>query len=178
MNYSLKGKCPQLSSQVGFIAPSADLVGDVTIAEGVNIWFNAVLRGDMDAISIGKNTNIQDCAVVHTDLGLPCHIGGGVTLGHSAVIHGCTIGDHCLVGMGAIVLNEAEIGDECLIGAGSLVPQGMKVPPRSLVFGSPARVVKDLSQSVIDNIRKNGNVYLANSQDYLDGMRLLNVNSE
>jgi len=173
MKYSLNGKSPQIDKKVGFIAPSADLIGDITLAEGVNIWFNTVIRADVDSISIGKNTNVQDCSVIHTDQGFPTILGEGITVGHSAVIHGCTIEDHCLIGMGAVVLNGAVVGEESLVGAGSLVPQGMKIPPRSLVLGSPAKVVKELKPGMIDAIRKNGAVYMANSADYLEGLAAL-----
>jgi carbonic anhydrase/acetyltransferase-like protein (isoleucine patch superfamily) len=168
MKYSLKGMSPVIDKNVGFIAPSADLIGDITIAEGVSLWFNTVIRADVDSVSIGKNTNIQDCAVVHTDSGFPCRLGEGITVGHGAIIHGCTIGDNCLIGMGAIVLNGVEVGEECLVGAGSLVPQGMKIPPRSLVIGSPAKVVKELKPGMIEAIRKNSAAYISNSNNYLE----------
>ncbi|MDA3958778.1 gamma carbonic anhydrase family protein [Oceanispirochaeta sp.] len=167
MIYSLKGKTPSIDDKVGFIAPSADIIGDAKIAEGVSIWFNTVIRADMDSVSIGKNSNIQDCAVVHTDYGMPTFLGEGVTVGHTVVIHGCRIGDNCLIGMGAVILNGADIGEDCLIGAGSLVPQGMKVPPRSLVIGSPAKVVREMKPGMIDAIRRNSAAYLSNSSDYL-----------
>lgn len=173
MKYSLKGKSPRIDDKAGFIAPSADLVGDISISEGVNIWFNAVLRADMAPITIGKNTNIQDGTVVHTDFGFPASLGEGITVGHSAVIHGCTLGNNCLIGMGAIVLNGAEVGEESLVGAGSLVSQGMKIPPRSLVLGSPAKVVKELKPGMIEAIRKNGAAYVSNSMDYLEELAAL-----
>ncbi len=173
MNYSFKGKTPVIDKNAGFIAPSADIIGDVTIAEGANIWFNAVLRADMASISIGINTNVQDCSVIHVDEGVSCTLGEGITVGHSAVLHGCTVEDHCLIGMGAIVLNGAEVGEESLVGAGSLVPQGMKIPPRSLVMGSPAKVVKELKPGMIEAIRKNGSVYVSCSQDYLEELTAL-----
>lgn len=171
MIYTLKGKTPCLAEGVGFVAPSADLIGQVSLAAGANIWFNAVLRGDMDEIVIGENSNIQDCAVVHTDFGYSCVVGSGVTVGHGAVVHGCRIGNNCLIGMNAVVLNGVEIGDNCLIGANSLVSQGMKIPSGSLVLGSPARVVKELKPSMIEAIRKNGAAYVANSADYLEELK-------
>lgn len=173
MIYSLKGNAPEIDKNVGFIAPSADLIGKITIAEGANIWFNVVIRADVDSISIGKNTNIQDCSVVHTDNGFPTSVGEGVTVGHGAVVHGCTVGDNCLIGMGAIVLNGAEVGENSLVGAGSLVSQGMKIPPCSLVLGTPAKVVKELKPGMIEAIRKNGAIYMANSVDYLDELAAL-----
>ena len=172
MIYTLKGKTPRISENVGFVADSADIIGDVSLGKGSNIWFNAVLRGDMDEIKIGENTNVQDCAVVHTDFGYSCTLGAGVTVGHGAVIHGCKIGCNCLIGMNAVVLNGAEIGDNCLIGANSLVSQGMKIPSGSLVMGSPAKVVKNLKPSMIEAIRKNGAAYGKNSADYLEGLKV------
>jgi len=173
MIYSLKGVSPVIDEKAGFIAPSADIIGNARIAEGVNIWFNAVIRADMDSVTIGKNTNIQDCAVIHTDHGMPTVLGEGITVGHTAILHGCTIGDNCLVGMGSVILNGADIGAESLVAAGSLVPQGMKVPPRSLVMGSPAKVVREMKDGAIEAIRKNGAVYTSNSQDYLEGLAAL-----
>ena len=168
MVYAIKGKVPRVSEKAGFIAPSADVIGDIVLEEGVSIWFNAVLRGDKDRITIKKHTNIQDGAVVHADPGVPCTVGEGVTVGHSAVLHGCTIGRNCLIGMNAVVLNGVEIGDNCLIGANSLVPSGMKIPSGSLVLGSPAKVVKELKPSMKDAIRKSVEGYMSNSMDYLE----------
>lgn len=178
MIYTLKGKSPHLDKKVGFIAPSAELIGDLTISEGVNIWFNAVLRADVDSIRIGKNTNVQDCAVIHTDQGFPTTLGEGITIGHNAVIHGCTIEDNCLIGMGAVVLNGAEIGEDSLVGAGSLVSQGMKIPPRSLVLGSPAKVVKELKPGMIEAIRRNCSSYMSNSADYLEELTVFKEEPE
>jgi len=173
MKYMIKGKAPAIDNNAGFIAPSAELIGDVSVAEGVSIWFNVVIRADIDSVSIGKDTNIQDCSVVHTDKGFPCRLGEGITVGHGAVIHGCVVEDNCLVGMGAILLNGVEVGEESLIGAGSLVPQGMKIPPRSLVLGSPAKVVKELKPGMIDAIRRNCVAYVTRSADYLEEFEAL-----
>ncbi|OQY33940.1 MAG: gamma carbonic anhydrase family protein [Spirochaetaceae bacterium 4572_59] len=171
MIYKLNGKVPKISGKVGFIAASADIIGDVSLDEGVSIWFNAVLRGDLDEIRIGENSNIQDCAVVHTDKGYSCQVGKAVTVGHGAVLHGCKIGDNCLVGMNSVVLNGAEIGDNCLIGANSLVSQGAKIPSGSLLLGSPAKVVKELKPSMIEAIQSNGMSYVNNSSNYLDTLK-------
>ncbi len=168
MIYKLKGKVPEISENIGFLAASADIIGDVTLADGVNVWFNAVIRGDVDSISIGKDTNIQDGTVVHVDEGVPCTVGEGVTVGHSVVLHGCTIGNNCLIGMNATLLNGVEVGENSLIGANSLVPQGMKIPEGSLVMGSPAKVVKQLKPSMIEAIKRNGLHYVERSQAYLE----------
>ncbi|ABO49024.1 anhydrase, family 3 protein [Desulforamulus reducens MI-1] len=129
-----------------YIAPTATVVGHVEIHEHASIWYNAVIRGDVDRISIGKKTNIQDGCMLHQDAGFPLLIGENVTVGHHTILHGCTIGDRCLIGMGAIILNGAYIGSESLIGAGTLVKEGQEIPPGVLAVGSPARVVRKLTE--------------------------------
>lgn len=128
-----------------YIARGAVVVGDVTLGEGTSIWYNAVLRGDINRIVIGAHSNIQDNSVVHLADDFPCIIGNYVTVGHSAIVHACTIGDECLIGMGAVVLDGAEVGAQCLIGARALVTQNVKIPAGSLVLGSPAKVVRGLT---------------------------------
>lgn len=146
-----------------FIAKSADVVGKVKLGNFVSIWFNAVIRGDVNSIAIGDKTNIQDGTVVHVGKNHPTVIGTGVSVGHNAVIHGCEIGNNVLVGMGAIILNGAKIGDNSMVGAGSLVTQGKVFPPNSLIMGSPAKVVRELRPEEIESIREN-------CQEYLDIM--------
>ncbi len=173
MIYKIKGKSPRIHENCGFIADSARIIGDAEVAEGANVWFNAVIRGDMDHIFVGKNSNVQDCVVIHTDAGFPVKVGEGVTIGHGAVVHGCTVKDHCLIGMNAVVLNGAIIGEESLVGAGSLVPQGMIVPPRSLVAGSPAKVIKSLKPGMIQGIKENCLSYVRESEAYKAGLEVL-----
>ncbi len=173
MIYSIEGKSPVIDEKAGFIASEAAVIGEAFLAEGVSVWFNAVIRADIASIRIGKNSNVQDCAVIHVDRGVPTVVGEGVTIGHGAVVHGCTVGDNCLIGMNAVVLSGAEIGNDCLIAAGSLVPQGMKIPDRSLVVGSPARVVKELKPGMVDAIRRNGSSYVSVSSDYLEELAAL-----
>ena len=127
-----------------FVAESAAVIGRVTLAEDVSVWFNAVIRGDNDTIRIGARSNVQECAILHVDPGFPMLIGEGVTIGHAAILHGCTIGDGALVGIGAIVLNGARIGAGAMIGAGALVPPGKEIPPNSVVMGSPGKVVREV----------------------------------
>lgn len=146
-----------------FLAPSAVVTGDVILEQNVNIWHGAVLRGDMGTIQIGENTNIQDNCVLHEDV----TVGKGCSIGHSAILHGCTIGDHCVVGMGAIVLDGAIIGEHCLIGAGSVVTGKMNAPAGSLILGNPAKVVKALSQEQIDYIHKDCAIYLKLANEHL-----------
>lgn len=144
-----------------FIAQGAHVVGDVLMGENVGIWYNAVVRGDANTIMIGDNTNIQDNTTVHTDADYPVRIGAGVTIGHNAVIHGCTIGDNTVIGMGSILLNGAEIGRNCIIGAGALVTGKMRIPDNSLAFGNPAKVVRAVSDDEIASNRENALHYVA-----------------
>ncbi len=136
------------------------VVGDVTLGKDVGIWYNAVLRGDHSTITVGDRTNIQDNCVVHVGLDAPAHIGSGVTIGHAAIIHGCTIGDNTLIGMGAIVMDNAIVGKNCIIGAGALVTQGAVIPDGSMAFGSPAKVYRTLTESEIESNRFNADVYV------------------
>ena len=136
-------KTPKIAENV-YIAPGAKISGDVTIGENSSVFFNAVIRGDTDAISIGSCTNIQDNCVLHSTQKLPIRIGDGVTVGHGAIVHGCTIGSNVLIGMGSIIMNGAEIGDHCVIAAGSIVTEGKKIEPYSLVMGAPGKVVRTL----------------------------------
>ena len=150
-----------------FIADGARVVGDVEIGEQSSVWFNAVVRGDTSTVRIGARTNIQDGAVVHTDTGKPCAIGDDCTIGHNAVVHGCTIGNGSLIGMGAIVLSGAMIGDESLVAAGALIPEGKEFPPRSLLVGSPAKLVRALGDDEVDRlIRRGVGTYLRLAHEY------------
>lgn len=144
-----------------WIAPGAHVIGDVLMGENVGIWYNAVVRGDANTIVIGDNTNIQDNTTVHTDADYPVNIGKGVTIGHNAVIHGCTIGDNTVIGMGSIVLSGAVIGCNCIIGAGALVTGKMRIPDNSLAFGNPAKVVRTVSDDEITSNRENALHYVA-----------------
>jgi len=147
-----KEKTPAVSASA-FVAPDAWIIGDTTIGDNVSIFFNAVLRGDIQSIKVGRGTNLQEHTLVHTSHGMsPVLIGEDVTVGHRAIIHGCSIGDRCLIGMGATVLDNAEIGEECIIGAHTLVPKGMKIPRRSLVIGTPAKVVRALTEDEIESL--------------------------
>lgn len=139
-----------------FLAPSAIVTGDVILEENVNIWHGAVLRGDMGPIRVGENTNIQDNCVLHEEV----VVGKGCSIGHSAILHGCTIGDNCVIGMGAIVLNGAVLGEHCLVGAGSVVTGKMNAPAGSLILGNPAKVVKPLTPEQFEYIHKDCAVYL------------------
>jgi carbonic anhydrase/acetyltransferase-like protein (isoleucine patch superfamily) len=142
-----------------WVAPTATLIGAVELAAGSSIWCRAVLRGDNEPIRIGENSNIQDNVVIHTDMGAPVVVGAGVSVGHSAVIHGARIGDDVLIGMGSIVMNRAVVGAGSLVAAGALIPEDMVVPPRSLVVGVPARVVRELGDDDVERNRTNATTY-------------------
>ena len=138
-----------------FIADTAMVIGDVNIGEGTSIWYGAVLRGDIENITIGRFSNIQDNATVHTETDIPTKVGNYTVVGHNAIVHGCTIGDNCLIGMGSIILNRAVIGDNCIIGAGTVVTEGKNIPSNSLVMGVPGKVVRQVTDEEIEAIKKN-----------------------
>lgn len=163
--YRLGEKVPQLDASV-WIAPNATVIGDVRLAANVSIWWNAVLRGDNDPITIGENTNIQDGSVLHTDAGVPLNIGRDITVGHMVMLHGCTIGDGSLIGIKSVILNGAVIGKHCLIGANTLIPEGKVIPDRSLVMGSPGKVVRELSEEQVARIAHAAAHYVENAQRY------------
>jgi len=169
--YSLEGHKPQIDKTV-FAAASADIIGKVTIGKGAGIWFGAVLRGDIEPIIIGEGSNVQDLSVIHTEKGAPAIIGKNCTIGHKALIHGCAIGDNCLIGMGAIIMNYAEIGAESLVGAGALVTERKKFPPRSLIIGSPASVKRSLALEEIAEIRRNVENYQKNAARYRNRLEI------
>jgi carbonic anhydrase/acetyltransferase-like protein (isoleucine patch superfamily) len=152
-----------------YIAPGATVVGDVTLAENASVWFGAVLRGDTDQILIGERSNIQDGAVLHADLGYPCTIGAGVTVGHRAIVHGATVGDNTTVGMGAIILNGAIIGENSIIGAAALVTEGSVIPPGSLVVGIPGKVKRPLTEEEIERNRRSAEHYVENARAFREG---------
>ena len=172
--YSLDGISPKTPQPGEFwVAETAVVLGNVTLHRNSSIWFGAVLRGDNDPIVIGEDSNIQDNSVCHTDLGKPLTIGKGVTVGHRATLHGCTLGDYCLIGIGATVLNGARIGAESLVGAGALVLENAEIPPRSLVLGSPGKVVRQLSDEVVEHLHQSAQIYVDNARRFRDGLKQL-----
>jgi carbonic anhydrase/acetyltransferase-like protein (isoleucine patch superfamily) len=170
--YSLDGRMVQTPANGRFwVAPNATVIGNVELAEDSSIWFNAVLRGDNEPIRIGRRSNVQDGAVLHTDPGFPMQIADDVTVGHMAMLHGCTIGARSLIGIGAIVLNGATIGEECLIGAGALVGEGKSIPPRSLVLGSPGRVARQLTDADLARMAGGIQTYVDRWQQFKQSMK-------
>lgn len=159
---AMERKCPKTGNNV-FIAPGAAVIGDVAIGDESSVWYHCTIRGDVAPITIGRRTNIQDNVVLHVDKGVPLAIGDGSSIGHSAVLHGCSIGNNTLIGMGAIVLNGAEIGNDCIIGAGAMITQNKKIPDRSIVLGSPGRVVRSLTEEEIQENWRNAQIYVQSS---------------
>jgi len=162
-----KGKRPKLHETV-YVEASARIIGDVIIGAYASVWFNAVVRGDVNYIRIGERTNVQDNSVLHVTKDVyPLIIGSDVTIGHNAVLHGCIVKDRCLIGMGSIILDDAEIGEDTIVGAGALVTEGTKVPPGSLILGAPARVVRKLSGEEVEGILTAAKNYLEYTQNYI-----------
>lgn len=151
-----------------FIAPGAVVLGDVHLEENVSIWYNASVRGDREPICIGRGSNIQDNCVVHVDAGFPVTIGENVTVGHGAIIHGCTIGDNSLVGMGAILMNGCRIGKNCIVAAGALVTQGVEIPDNCLVMGNPGKVKRIVTEEEIQNNLKNAKIYIEEARNCIN----------
>jgi carbonic anhydrase/acetyltransferase-like protein (isoleucine patch superfamily) len=169
MLYQLDGVAPELAEDA-WVAPTAVLVGRVILARGASVWWGAVLRGDNEPITIGPGSNVQDGCVLHTDPGFPLTIGESVTIGHQAMLHGCTIGDGALVGIGAVVLNGATVGEGALLGARSLLAEGKSVPPGTLALGAPARVVRELTEEERARIREGSRHYVENAARYRRGL--------
>ncbi len=165
--YRLDGKEPQFTDRASvWIAPDASVIGDVVIGLDAGIWFGAVLRGDNERIVIGDQTNVQEHTVMHTDMGYPLTIGKGCTIGHRAMLHGCTIGDNSLIGIGAIVLNGARIGKNSLVGAGALVTEGKEFPDNSLIVGAPAKAVRALDDKAVEMLRWSATHYVENQRRF------------
>ena len=161
--HALDGLWPDVPAADRYwVAPDARVIGKVTLGDEVGIWFGAVLRGDNERITIGARSNIQEHCVLHTDMGFPLTIGEGCTIGHRAILHGCTIGSNSLIGMGATVMNGAKIGDNCVIGAGALVREGKEIPDGSLVVGMPAKVIRALDETTFAKLREGAAHYVAN----------------
>lgn len=171
MIYRLGERRVELKGRRHFIADNATLIGSVVLEEETSVWFNAVIRGDNDLITIGARSNIQDGAVLHTDPGIPLSIGRDVTVGHMAMLHGCTVGDGSLVGIKAVILNRAVIGRDCLIGAGSLIPEGKVIPDGSLVMGAPGKIVRTFSTEEIERLHRAADSYVGKIELYAREMR-------
>ena len=167
--YQLDGVSPDIAED-SWVAPDANVIGNVRIEEGASVWFGCTIRGDNETIVIGKGSNVQENTVMHTDPGCPLTIGEGCTIGHKAMLHGCTIGENSLIGMGATVLNGAKIGKNCLIGAGALVTEGKVIPDGSLVMGAPGKVVRTLDEAAINGLRGSALHYQQNMRRFRAGL--------
>ena len=163
--YELDGSTPQVAESA-WVADSAEVMGNVHLAADTSIWFGAVLRGDNDPITIGAGTNVQDGSVLHSDFGQPLTLGERVTVGHKVMLHGCTVGDESLIGIGAVVLNGARIGRNCLVGAGALVTEGKEFPDGSMIIGSPAKAVRQLTPEQIQGLRRSAEGYIDNARRF------------
>lgn len=170
--YQLDDLVPEVHPSA-FVADSAQVIGDVCLAEDSSVWFGTVIRGDTEHISVGAGSNIQDASVLHADRGFPLTIGERVTVGHKVMLHGCTVGDESLIGIGAVVLNGAKIGRHCLVGAGSLVTEGKEFPDGSMILGSPARVVRQLTPEQIEGLRRSAAHYVENARRFQAGCQKL-----
>lgn len=170
--YSLDGQAPEIATDT-WIAPDANLIGKVVVEEGASVWFGCTLRGDNEEIRLGAGSNLQENSVCHTDMGFPLVIGVGCTIGHKVMLHGCTIGDNTLIGMGSTILNGARIGRDCLIGAGALITEGKEIPDGSLVMGVPGKVVRALDEAAIEMMRASALGYQANMRRFRAGLKVL-----
>jgi carbonic anhydrase/acetyltransferase-like protein (isoleucine patch superfamily) len=168
--YELDGHTPQLGKNA-FVADSAQVIGKVTLEENASVWFGTIIRGDSEHIRIGRNSNVQDSSVLHADEGIPLTLGENVSVGHKVMLHGCTVGDGSLIGIGAIVLNHAKIGRNCLVGAGALVTEGKEFPDGSLILGSPAKAVKQLTPEQIAGLARIAQHYVDNAAHYRKGFK-------
>lgn len=167
--YAIDGKQPVLGTDI-WVAPSADVIGDAHLADGANIWFGAVIRADNTPIIVGARSNIQENAMCHSDPGAPLTIGADCTIGHQAILHGCTVGNNVLIGMGAIVLNHAVIGDGCIVGAGALVTEGKVFEPNSLIVGSPAKAIRRLDGAAAATLKASAQHYVDKGKAYKAGL--------
>lgn len=171
MIIAFNGKNPQLEENV-FIAPGSQLIGDVHVGSESTIWFNAVLRGDEGSITIGKRCSIQDNSTIHLYEGSPVVVEDEVTVGHNVILHGCKVGKRSIIGMGSTILDNTEIGEECIIGANTLIPSGKKIPPRSLVVGSPGKVVRELNDKDLELIQLSIDTYVQKGYDFRKALEL------
>jgi carbonic anhydrase/acetyltransferase-like protein (isoleucine patch superfamily) len=165
MIYDFKNNTPTLHEE-SWVASNAILIGKVILKKDANIWFNAVLRGDIETITIGEGSNVQDGSVFHTDPGCPLTLGKGITVGHMVMLHGCLVGDDTLIGIGSTILNKTKIGKNCIIGANTLIPENKIIPDRSLVLGSPGKVIRQVTNKEVEEIKENAKHYVENYKKY------------
>ena len=167
MIIEFNGNTPKIQSGV-FLASSADVIGDVVLANDVSVWYNSVIRGDFNAINIGAGTNVQDNSILHVDVDEPLIISQNTTIGHNCIIHGCTIDNSCLIGMGSLIMNRVQIGSGCIIGAGTLITQDTIIPDNSVVVGRPGKIIRQITQSDLAYINSNAKAYVSLKNKYLN----------
>lgn len=172
MFYELGDRVPELVGENQFVAENASIIGSVRLMDQASVWFNVVIRGDNELITIGPESNVQDGSVLHTDPGIPLTLGRGVTVGHKAMLHGCDIGDYSLIGINAVVLNGAKIGKHCLIGANTLIPEGMEIPDGSMVVGSPGKIKRELNDNQKKMLEMSAKHYVQNGARYLESLKV------
>jgi carbonic anhydrase/acetyltransferase-like protein (isoleucine patch superfamily) len=168
--YQLDTHTPQIA-HTAWVADSAQVMGDVVLAENASVWFGAVIRGDTETIRVGAGSNVQDLSMLHADIGCPLTIGENVTVGHQVMLHGCTIGDESLIGIQAVILNNAKIGKRCIVGAGSVVTEGKEFPDGSLIIGAPAKAVRELDEATFEKLRQSALHYQANARRFAAGLK-------
>jgi carbonic anhydrase/acetyltransferase-like protein (isoleucine patch superfamily) len=172
--YKIDGVAPRLPAKGRyFLAPGAHVIGRVELGEDANIWFGCVLRGDNEWVTVGVRTNIQENSILHTDMGFPLTIGADCTIGHGVILHGCTIGENSLIGMGATILNGVRIGKNCLVGANALITEGKEFPDNSLIVGAPAKAIRTLGEDSAERLQESAKHYVENGQRYLKGLELI-----
>jgi len=171
MKYALGDTRVQTDGDNYWIAPNAAVIGNVILKKNASVWWNCVLRGDNDPITLGENTQVQDGTVIHADPGFPCTLGDNVSIGHSVMLHGCTVADETLIGIGCVILNGAKIGKNCVIGANAFIPEGKEIPDNSLVFGSPGKVVKEVEEKHITMIKRIPGNYVRRWKQYKEQLR-------
>ncbi len=171
MKYALGDTRVQTDGDNYWIAPNAAVIGNVILKKNASVWWNCVLRGDNDPITLGENTQVQDGTVIHADPGFPCTLGDNVSIGHSVMLHGCTVDDETLIGIGAVILNGAKIGKNCVIGANAFIPEGKEIPDRSVVFGSPGKVVKEVEDKHIEMVKRIPGNYVRRWKVYKEQLR-------
>jgi len=170
MKYTLEGVSVSTDGDAYFIAPTAAVIGKVRLERNASVWWNAVLRGDMELITVGENSNIQDGCILHTDIGFPCTVGKNTTVGHLAMLHGCVIGDNSMVGIGAVVLNGVTVGNNCIIGSNALIPDGKTIPDNSIVMGSPGKIVRETTEADLAYIQETVDFYVGNQDRFKNAL--------
>lgn len=171
MVYELGDRRVEILGEGTFVAPGAEVIGSVALHKNASVWFNTVIRGDNELITVGEDSNVQDCSVLHTDPGIPLTIGKGVTVGHKVMLHGCEIGDYSLIGINSVILNRVKIGKHCLIGANTLIPEGKEIPDGVMVVGSPGKIKRELTEPEKKMLEMSAAHYVANAQRYLTQMK-------